>query len=71
MPARARAWTATSKIAGDQTPELQKPAPDRLIRNVDATLGQQFLDIAKRQRETSIQPDCVLDDCRGKAMSPE
>ena len=71
MPARARAWTATSKIACDQTPEFQKPAPDRLIRNVDATLGQQFLDIAKRQRESGIEPNRVLYDHRRKAMTLE
>ena len=67
----ARSRTAASKIGGDQTSELQKPAADRLIRNVDATLSQQFLDIAKRQREPGIQPDCVLDDYRRKAMSLE
>ncbi len=71
MPARARAWAATSKIAGDQAPELQKPAPDRLIRNVDATLCQQFLDVAKRQREPGIEPNRVLDDHGRKAMSLE
>jgi len=47
MPVRARAWRARSKIALDQATKLEKPAPDRLIRNVDATLGQQLLDIAK------------------------
>jgi hypothetical protein len=71
MSAWARAWTATSKIAGDQTPELQKPAPDRLIRNVDATLCQQFLDVAKRQREPGIEPNRMLYDHRRKAMSLE
>ena len=73
MPARARAraGTATSKIAGDQTPDLQKLAPDRLIRNVDATLCQQFLDVAKRQREPGIEPNRMLYDHRRKAMSLE
>jgi hypothetical protein len=71
MSAWARAWTATSKIAGDQTPELQKPAPDCLIRNVDATLCQQFLDVAKRQREPGIEPNRMLYDHRRKAMSLE
>lgn len=71
MPARAPAWTAASKIGGDQTPELQKPAPYRLIRNVDATLGQQFLDVAKRQCKSGIERDRVLDDNWRKAMSLE
>ena len=71
MPTRARAWAVASKIAGDQPPELQKPAPHRLVRNVDATLGQQFLDITKRQREPGIKPNRVLDDHGRKAMSLE
>ncbi len=71
MPAWARAWTAVTKITGDQPTKLQKPAPDGLVRDVDATLGQQFLDIAKRQREPGIERDRVLDDYRRKAMSLE
>ena len=31
MPACARPWTAAAKIASDQQPELQKPAPYRLV----------------------------------------
>ena len=71
MPAWARAWTATSQIAGDQATKFEKPAPDRLIRNVDATLCQHFLDVAKRQREPGIEPNRVLYDYRRKAMSLE
>ena len=58
-------------ITGDQPPELQKPAPDGLVRNVDAALCQQLLDIAKRQREPGIEPDRMLDDHRRKAMPLE
>lgn len=71
MPVRARAWTATSKIALDQATKLEKPAPDRLIRNVDATLCQQFLDVAKRQRESCIAPNRVLYFHRRKELSLE
>ncbi len=69
MPACVRARTAVAKIASDQPAKLQKPAPDRLVRDVDATLGQQFLNIATRQREPGIEPNRVLDDHRRKAMS--
>ncbi len=31
MPACARPWTAAPKITGNQPPELQKPAPHRLV----------------------------------------
>ena len=71
MPAWARAWTATPQIAGDQPTELKKPAPYCLIRNVDATLCQHFLNVAKRQREPGIEPNRVPDDYRRKAMSLE
>ena len=46
MPARTGTWTATAKITGDQPPEFQEPAPDSLIRHIDATLGQQILNIS-------------------------
>ncbi len=71
MPASARSRATTLKIASDQPPEFQEPAPDRLIRNVDATLGQQILDIAKRQGEPSVEPNRVLDNHGRKAMSLE
>jgi hypothetical protein len=37
-------------IAGDQAAKLQKPAPNRLVRNIDATLCQQILYVAERHR---------------------
>jgi hypothetical protein len=45
MPARTGTRTAAPKIAGDQPTELHKPASHRLVRNVNATLGKQILDI--------------------------
>ena len=71
MPASAGSRTTAAKIACDLTPELQKPAPDRLIRNIDPTLGEHFLDVAKRQSETGVEPDRVLNDCGRKSMSFE
>ena len=68
---RLRRRLVASKITGNQPPELRKPAPRRLVRNVDATLGQQFLDITERQRELGIEPNRMLDDHWRKAMSLE
>ncbi len=69
MPARTGTRTAAAKITGDRPPEFQEPASYGLVRHVDATLGQQILDIAKLQRETSVKPDCVLDDLGRKTMT--
>jgi len=71
VPACTWPRPATATIASNQQPELQKPAPDGLVRNVNAPLCQQFLDIAKRQREPGVEPNRVLDDHRWKAMPLE
>ena len=65
--ARGRLWRRFRAISRP----IFKPAPHRLIRNVDAPLGQRFLDIAERQREPSIEPDRVLDDFGREAMPLE
>ena len=57
MPVCAWPWTAAAKIAGDQEAELQEPAPDRLVRNVNAPLCQKVFHIAKRKREPGVEPD--------------
>jgi len=51
--------------------ELQKPVPNRLGRNLDAALCQQILNVAKRQRESGLEPDRMLDDLGREAMSLE
>jgi len=33
--------------------------------------GEHFLDVAKRQSETGVEPDRVLNDCGRKSMSLE
>ena len=71
MPARTGARTAAAKIAGDQPPELQKPASYGLVRHVDAAFSKQILDIPKRKREPSVEPNRVLDDLGRKTMTLE
>lgn len=66
VPAIAGARTAASKVPGNHAPELEKPPPDRLIRNVDAALRQQILDIAGRQREPGTEPDACMMISGGK-----
>ena len=49
--------------------ELDRPAADSLIRNINAALSQHILDISKAERKSKIQPDRVLDDLNRKAMA--
>jgi len=71
VPARTGARTAAAKIDGDQSAEFQEPASYGLVRYINATFGQQVLDITKRQGEPSVKPDRVLDNLRRKPMSLE
>jgi len=70
-PKRHVANRHRSAIGGDQSAKFQKPAPDRVVRPVDATFSQQILDIAEQACETSIEPNRVLDDLGRKTMSLE
>ena len=58
----ARSRPRTADIRRDRRPELQEPAPDRLVGCFNTSLGQQFLDIPKGQCEPGIEPDRVADD---------
>ena len=40
VPTRTGARTAAAKIARNQSAELQEPASNRFVRNIDAALGQ-------------------------------
>ena len=65
----ARAWAGPSQPAGKIGPELQNAAPHRFIGNLQASLGQEILNVAVAQCESEIKPDRVLDDRRREAMS--
>ena len=53
----------------DRRAELQHPAPNRFVGDVEPAFGQQFLDIAVAQGEAEIQPNRVLDDLGREAMA--
>ena len=42
---------------------------DGFMGDIDATLGQQILDIPKAQSKSEIQPDGILDDLSWKAVA--
>ena len=50
---------------GEALGELQAPAPDRLVGEDDAALGQEQLDVPEAQRARVVNPDRVGDD-RGR-----
>ncbi len=54
VPAIARAWAGPSKPSGKTGPELQNPAPHRLIGNLQAALGQEIFNVAVAQCEAEI-----------------
>ena len=44
--------------------ERQAPLADRLVRDVDAALGEEVLDVPKTEAEPVVQPHRVTDDFR-------
>jgi hypothetical protein len=65
----ARSRPRTADIRRDRRPKLQEPPPDRLLGCVNTSLGQQFLDIPKRQCKPGIEPDRVADDFWREAVA--
>ena len=62
MPSIARARAATPQPPRDQRAELQHPAPDGFVGDIEPTLGQQILDVSVAEREAQVEPDRMLDD---------
>ncbi len=69
VPARARLRPLLPQAPGDGRPELQHPAPDRLVGHLEPALREQVFDIAVAERETRVEPDRVLDDHRRKLVA--
>ena len=65
------AWPgpAAAQRSAEGLAEFLAPAPDRLIGNDNASLGQKQLDIPQAEAEHVVQPDGVADDLGGKAMA--
>ncbi len=69
MPATIGPGSKAPELAGIGQSELQSPAPDSLIGNLYATLGEQILHIAVTEGKPEIQPDGALDYLCRKPMS--
>ncbi len=46
--------------------ELDAPQPDRFVADRDSALGHEIFDVTSTQIEAVIEPDCILDDLRGR-----
>src|SRR5436305_2073315 len=68
MPPPGRSRPSSSQLARNDRTELQGPAADRLVGNIDATLGEHILDVTVAQSEAKIEPDGLLDDDARKAV---
>ena len=54
MPPGRGAGSESLQPPSDLRPELDRPASDGLVADVDPTLGKKLLDVAKAQREAKI-----------------
>jgi hypothetical protein len=64
-----RSWASAAKAFGKGLAELLAPAPNGLMGDDDATLGQQEFNISIAEAEHVIQPDSMSDDLGGKAIA--
>ena len=69
MPVRARTRSMMAQATREDRSELQNPAPNRLIRDLETALGEQLLSVAVAQGEAEIQPNGMLDDETGEPVA--
>jgi hypothetical protein len=62
VPTPIRAVSRASKLVCISQTELYRPAPDALVGNIYATLGQHIFNIAIAEGKPEIQPDGVLNN---------
>jgi hypothetical protein len=70
VPDVERRITAPADPAGIGLSEFQHPQTHRLVADINATFGQQILDITKTHRETKIKPNGLSYDVGMKAVAP-
>jgi hypothetical protein len=69
MPSVARPRTPPSQPSCDHRSELQHPAPDGLIGDVEPTLGEEILYVSITEREAQVEPHSMLNDNWRKAVA--
>ena len=59
------------KVPGNGLAKLKKPASDSFVGNIEAALRKEIFYVSITQGEPAVEPDCVADDFRWKAMALE
>ena len=62
MPLIAGLRQPAADLVGEGLAELERPLPNRLVADRDATGGEDLVDMAQAQREAEIEPDGAADD---------
>ena len=57
------------RFTRDHRSELQNPAPNGFVGDIEPTLGKEILDVSVAEREAQVEPDSMLDDNRRKAVA--
>lgn len=63
------AHRSLADIIGEMSAEFLRPQPHGLVRDVDATRGQQILDHVQTERETEIMPRGMGNHVRWKSVT--
>ena len=69
--ARGGGWPFCGQVCSDLRPELDRPAPDRLVADVDPAFREQLLDIAQAEGESKIEPHRIANDIGRKPVTFE
>ena len=69
MPSVTRARAPSAQPLRHPRSELQHPAADRFIGNIEPPLGKEFLYVAVAQGEAEIEPNRMLDNRWRKAVA--
>src|SRR5450631_127401 len=69
VPSVPKVSTPCAQAFGVRLSELLTPFPIRFVAHHDTTLGHHFVDVAKTQAESKVQPHAVADDLGGEAMA--
>jgi len=70
VPDIERRATAAANPTGVGWPEFQYPQTHRLVADINATPGQQILNIAKTHRESEVEPNGSADNVGVQAVAP-
>src|SRR3990170_2039519 len=62
-------WPSLAQPCGELGPELQDPASDALVRDRDASFGEDQLHVAQTEAEKMIEPHGVADDLGQEATT--